>query len=634
MNPITYTFLVLGITIALFIWGKVRSDLVAIISLVALFVGGILTTNEALSGFGDSTVIMIAALFIVGEGLSRTGVTSWLARQIITFAGKSPLRVLVVLMLGTALLSAFISNTGTVATLLPAVVAISWSIGSVPSKLLIPLAFAANTGGLLTLTGTPPNIVVSETLVTAGYAPFGYFEYAYIGLPLLIVAITYMALWGQRLLPSRETSARPEDLKSSMEGMADSFNLQGKLFLAFVPSESKLVGMSLAESGLGRDYTISVLRIDEPEPNSVPSLSRRQRRRQHIIQQVDHLKPDEAVPGAQTEIKAYAMLTLKGSSTAINQAAQDFNLEVEAIDIEDAELADILVTSEIGVAEVLITPRSVYIDRTIQDSNLSEKFGVQVLSLRRGDKPITRKDNKLAFGDALLVRGSWENIDVLRGERRNFTVVGSPDDLSRQVIELNWQAIIAVSALAGMVVLMVTGVVPSVFAALIAAVVMVLGGCLDMNQAYRSISWQSVVLIAAMIPMSVALQVTGGAELIANGLVNTLGSIGPLALMAGVFLLTTAFSQVINNTATAVLIAPIVLQAAVVSGLSPYPFMMTVAVSASTAFLTPIGTTTNLMVMTPGGYNFNDYIKVGLPLMILFLIVSLILVPIIWPFNG
>lgn len=628
MTPITYTFLVLAVTIAFFVWGKVRSDLVAVISLLALFTGGVLTTSEALSGFSDATVIMIAALFVVGEGLSRTGVTSWLSRQIITFAGKSPLRVLVVLTAGAALLSAFISNTGTVATLLPAVVAIAWSVGSLPSKLLIPLAFAANTGGLLTLTGTPPNIVVSEALTTAGYAPFAFFEYAYIGLPLLIMTIIYLAFIGQRLLPARESGERPEDLVSSMAGMTDSFDLHGKLFLAYIQSNSYLIGKTLAETGLGRDYTISVLRINHPETDAALS----QRRRQKVLQQLGDLIPDEKLPGAETRIAAHDILILKGASTHINQAALDFNFEFEPIDVQDGALAEVLITSEIGVAEVLITPRSVYIGRTLSDTNFSEKFGLQVLSIRRGDKLITRKNNKLQFGDALLVRGSWRNINVLRSEQRNFTVVGSPDDLSRQVIELSPRAVVAVLALAGMVALMVSGIVPTVFATLLAAVVMVLGGCLDMNQAYRSISWQSVVLIAAMIPMSIALQVTGGAELIANGLVNSLGVYGPLGLMAGVFFLTTTFSQVISNTATAVLVAPIVLEAALVSGLSPYPLMMTVAVAASTAFLTPIGTTTNLMVMTPGGYSFNDYFKIGLPLLLLFFVVNLILTPLIWPF--
>lgn len=631
MTPTIYTFLVLAITIVLFIWGKIRSDLVAVISLLALFIGGILTTSEVLSGFGDSTVIMIASLFVVGEGLSRTGVTAWLGKQIISLAGDSPSRVLVVLMLGTAMLSAFISNTGTVATLLPAVVAIAWSIDSLPSKLLIPLAFAANTGGLLTLTGTPPNIVVSDVLASAGYAPFAYFEYAYIGLPLLVVAVLYMVLFGQRLLPSRATDDRPEDLDTFVGGMADSFALQGKLFSAFVDSECSLVGKTLREVALGRDYTVTVLRIDRATETD-PSLSRRQLRRQNILKTIGHMGPDAAVPGPGAVIRANDLLTLKGSSTVVRQVGEKYNLGIEPIDVDEADLSRLLVNSEIGVAEVLVTPRSVYIGSSLSEGRFSEKFGVQVMSIRRGCGLVTRRDNPLQFGDALLVRGSWEKIDLLRREQRNFTVVGSPDDLSRQVIGLNPRALVAVFSLLGMVLLMALSIVPSVMAALIAAVVMVLGGCLDMNQAYRSVSWQSVVLIAAMIPMSLALQVTGGAEVIANGLVSSVGAIGPLALMAGVFLLTTGFSQVINNTATAVLIAPIVLQAAEVSGVSPYPLMMTVAISASTAFLTPIGTTTNLMVMTPGGYSFNDYVKVGLPLLLLFLIVSLVLVPIIWPF--
>ena len=238
----------------------------------------------------------------------------------------------------------------------------------------------------------------------------------------------------------------------------------------------------------------------------------------------------------------------------------------------------------------------------------------------------------MRFGDALLVRGKWEDIELFRNESRNFVVVGSPESMARQVVELSPQAVIAALTLVFMIVLMVTGIVPAVIAALIAAIVMVLGGCLSMEQAYRSVSWRSVVLIAAMIPMSIALQVTGGAEFLADGLVNTLGTVGPLALMSGVFILTTAFSQVINNSATTVLVAPIVLQAAGDLGVSPYPLMMTVAISASTAFLTPIGTTTNLMVSAPGSYAFKDFIKVGLPLVIIFLLLCLGLVPLIWPF--
>jgi di/tricarboxylate transporter len=265
-------------------------------------------------------------------------------------------------------------------------------------------------------------------------------------------------------------------------------------------------------------------------------------------------------------------------------------------------------------------------------SHFAEKFGVQVLSIRRGDQSLVHADEKLTFGDALLVRGRWVDIEQLQNEKRNFVVVGSPEAMSRQVTDLTPQAVIAVLALFGMIGLMVSGIVPAVMATMVASVVMVLGGCLTMTQTYRAISWHSVILIAAMIPMSIALEVTGGAEFLAIGLVNSFGSVGPVALMAAVFLLTTGFSQVINNTATAVLVAPIVLKAALELDVSPYPLLMVVAVSASTAFLTPIGTTTNLMVMTPGDYRFTDYMKVGLPLLVIFLVVSLLLIPLIWPY--
>ncbi len=262
----------------------------------------------------------------------------------------------------------------------------------------------------------------------------------------------------------------------------------------------------------------------------------------------------------------------------------------------------------------------------------ADKFRVQVISIMRGERQLVKTTEPLKFGDALLVRGRWDDIDLLRNEARNFVVVGSPDALARQVVELTPRSVFAVLAMVGMVVMMVTNVVPTVIAALITAVAMVLAGCLNMEQAYRSVGWQSVVLIAAMIPMSTALQVTGGTEFMAGLLVDSFGQFGPTALLAGVFLMTVSFGQVISNTATAILVAPIALQAAVALGVSPFPVLMGVAVAASASFMTPIGTTTNLMVYTPGGYRFIDYVRVGAPLTLLFLIVTLLLAPIIWPF--
>ncbi|MGD2077064.1 MAG: SLC13 family permease [Chloroflexota bacterium] len=627
------TFAILAITITFFIVGRLRADIVALLALLALFLAGVIDLDQALSGFSDPTVIMIAALFVVGDGLSRTGVTAWLGQQMLALAGRSKVRLLVVLMIGAALLSAFVSNTGTVATLMPAVISAAWLIGSLPSKFLMPLAFSANTGGLLTLTGTPPNIIVNETLARAGYSGFGYFEFALVGLPLLVMAVGFMIALGRRLLPAHEVGERPPDLGQSVDQLAEDYTLEGNLYWLRVRYGSPLVGRTLAEAALGRDYGISVLRISREPASAQRQIWPPSRVRPANWLSREVFQPDqEAVPGPETIVHARDVLLVTGSQDAVDRLMVRFNLGVQPAGNGNGQLAEVLLSHEVGVAEVLLTPRSAYVGRSVGQAHFAEKYNVMILSVRRGGRQIKPKDVRLRFGDALLVRGRWADIDLLRNEARNFVVVGSPEAMARQVVELSPQAVVAVVSLLGMIVLMVSGLVPTVIAALVAAMAMILGGCLNMNQAYRAISWRSVVLIAAMIPMSIAMQVSGGAEFVADGLVNSLGAAGPLALMAVVFILTTALSQVISNSATTILIAPVVLQAAVALGVSPYPILMTVAISASTAFLTPIGTSTNLMVSSPGAYSFKDFIRVGAPLVLLFMAVTLILVPIIWPF--
>ncbi len=591
------TFVILGVTIVLFVRGRWSADLVAMLSLLALVLSGVIETRDALAGFGNPTVVMIAALFVVGEGLSRTGVTGWGGQRLLEAARGSKNRLLVVVMAGTAGLSAFISNTGTVATLLPAVVAAAWTVGSVPSKFLVPLAFAANTGGLLTLTGTPPNIVVAQTLEQSGLRPFSFFEFALIGVPLLVVAVTYMALVGRRILPTRSADQRPVDVAADLADIASAYSLGENQFRLRVRSDSSLIGKTLMEAALGPTYGAPVLRIEGRE-----------------------IAPDVV-------LRRDNILVVRAPDEIIDKLMHELGLGL----LPPADSPDQFVSREIGLVEVIPTPRSEYLGRPMALGQISERFPVQLLAVRRRGKPVVNRDLTLEFGDSLLMRGTWEAIGELQSDRHNFVVVGTPEAMANEVIGLRPRAGVAVAALAGMVVLMVTGIVSTVIAALIAAVAMVLGGCLSTREAYRSISWSSVVLIAAMIPMGRALEITGGASLVAEGLVNTLGELSPVALMAGVFLLTTGFSQVINNTATAVLVAPIVMQAAVTLGVSPYPLLIIVAVSASTAFLTSIGTTTNILVYSPGGYRFTDYVKVGLPLMLLFLVVSLVLVPVFWP---
>jgi len=598
----TTTFIILGVTIVLFVWGRWPADLVALISLLALALSGVIGTSDAVAGFGNPTVVMIAALFIVGEGLSRTGVTGWGGKQLLEIAKGSQNRLLVVVMAGTALLSAFISNTGTVATLLPAVVAAAWTVGSVPSKFLMPLAFAANTGGLLTLTGTPPNIVVAQTLEQSGLRPFSFFEYALIGAPLLITAVVYMRFVGRRILPARSADQRPVDVSADLADIASAYSLGENQYRLRVRSNSTLIGKSLKDAPLGPTYGAPVLRIEGRE--KAPD----------VVREV--LKEDD-------------ILVVRAPSETIDRLMQDLDLALQP----PADSPEDVVSKEIGLAEVIPTPRSEYLGRRMEVGQIGERFRVQLLAVRRRGQPLLDHDEEitLELGDSLLVRGTWEAIAELQKERRNFIVVGTPEAMATEVAGLRPGAGVAAAALVGMVVLMVSGIVPTVIAALLAAVTMILGGCLSTREAYRSISWASVVLIAAMIPMGRALETTGGASVVAEGLVSTLGNLSPVALMAGVFLLTTGFSQVINNTATAVLVAPIVIQAAVELGVSPHPLLMIVAVAASTAFLTPIGTTTNIMVFSPGGYRFTDYLKVGLPLMLLFLTVTLVLVPVIWP---
>jgi di/tricarboxylate transporter len=624
----TTTFIILGVTIGLFVWGRWQPDLVAVGSLLALYLFGIISLGEAFSGFGNSTVVLIAALFIVGEGLSRTGVTAYIGDKLIGGARDNALRLLVLAMIATAVLSAFISNAGTVATLMPAVVVASWGVRSVPSAFLIPVAFAANAGGLLTLTGTPPNIVVTDALGAAGFREFGFFEFALIGIPLLIVALAYMATIGRRLLPSRRTGDAPPVLDREMDELAEAYSLRGELYRMRVRKSSPLVGSSLRESDLGHRFGVAVLQIEaeSDEPGRLGSaLPAPVRDRMEAM-----TAEPPALPDPDQTIDYNNLLIVSGTPPQVRELEVHMSLGVLPVDDAGQELGDLL-SQELGIAEVLITPRSSYNGKVIADGAIGKTFNVLVLGIRRGDRPLPSTE-PLQFGDALLVRGTWEAIGRMAEEKRNFVVVGQPEQIATQVTELNAKSWLSIGILIAMVALMVSGVVPVVIAALLAGGAMLLTGCLTKTQAYRAVSWSTVILIAAMIPMAIALESTGGAQRIADFLVDTVGGLGAVPMLAGVILVTTAFSQVISNTASAVLMSPIVLGAAAGLGVDPHPLMMGLAVGASAAFLTPIGTAPNIMVMTPGSYRFSDYAKVGAPLLVLFLIVSLALIPVFWPF--
>ena len=607
--------IILIITIALFIWGKFTPDIIALISMLSLFLFGILTLDETLSGFSNPTVIMIAALFIIGEGLSQTGWTAMAGEKFIKLAGKSSTKLLLITTLGSGLLSGVVSNTGTVATLMPVTISSAWSIGTLPSKMLMPVAFGSNTGGLLTLTGTPPNIIVNNTMLESGLEGFSFFEFALIGLPLLLLALLYFRFIGYKLLPNNKTNNKPVDISTTLHKWIEAYKVNDDYYRLRVRSVSPLLDTRLGEWDFEKNHNVSILRIKRRHPNRLKGND-----------------PFIEFPENDTVFKYHDIITVKGDTQAINALMIKFRLGLLPLEPVADELRNNLINQEVGMAEILVTPKSVLVGRKIRIGRFFKRFGVQLMAASRNNKPFTEREVRVKAGDAFLIRGIWSDIEQLKVHHENLVICGSPEGMSKTVTNLTYRSYIALFALILMIIILVFKVVPGAVAALISAGIILITGCVPITKAYKGISWISVVMIAAMIPMGIALQKTGTAQLIAQGLVSTLGSLDPIVLLAGVFLLTTGFSQVINNSATAVLMAPIVFIAANTLSLSAAPFMIAVAISASTAFLTPVGTTTNAMVMTSGGYKFIDYVRVGAPLLLLFLISTLLLVPLIWPF--
>ena len=611
----TLMITILILTILLFVWGKFSPDVVALIAMVSLFLTGILNLNETLSGFSNPTVIMIASLFVLGEALSKTGWTALIGQKFIKWAGKSVPKLLVIVTLGSGLMSGFVSNTGTVATLLPVTISSAWNIGTMPSKVLMPVAFGSNTGGLLTLTGTPPNIIASNALVESGLDGFSFFEFALIGIPLLLLTIIYFKFIGYKLLPKNKTNNKPVNIDSTLHSWIEGFKINDNYYRLRIRSLSPLINTTISKWNFEEEFNIDIIRLKRRHPNRLKGT-----------------QPFIEFPEPDTEMRYHDIITVKGDTEAINKLMIKFRLGLLPLEPIKDELKHNLINQEVGMSEILVTPNSYLVGRKIRLGKYFKRYGIQLLAASRNSNPITDKIITVKAGDAFVIRGIWEDIELLKEQHENVVICGSPEGLAKDVVQLTYKSFISLGALILMIGLLVLKLVPGAMAALIAAGIVLITRCIPIAKAYKGISWISVVMIAAMIPMGLALQKTGVAQIVANGLVSTLGNANPVVLLAVVFLLTSAFSQVINNSATAVLMAPIILLAAQSLSISPEPFMIVVAVSASTAFLTPVGTTTNAMVLIAGGYKFTDYFKVGAPLMLLFLLLTLLLVPMFWPF--
>jgi di/tricarboxylate transporter len=769
---------IMVVAVILFITEWIRVDVVALMVLVSLTLTGLVTPDQALSGFANLAVVTVWAVLILSAGLARTGVAALIGRPVLRLAGRSEARLIAMIMLLVGVLSGFMNDIGVAALMLPVVVDIARRTGRPPSRLLIPLAFAALLGGLNTLIGTPPNILISEALRQYGLEPFHMFDYTPTGVVVMLSGIAFMVLVGRHLLPSRDTRDLPANGRAAP---GEFFELHERLFIIRLPDDSVLAGKTLAESRLGQALglnVLAILRADENRlaPDAAAILRPGDRllvegrpdrltelRGGHILVAEDNHLAAERLRSAEIDL---AELELAPQSTLLGQTLEqiDFrrqygvvvlairrgggvlrtNLECIPLQQDDVLLVQGL-PDRIGVlhrelalnvsrpetladyhleerlATMRVTPDSALIGRTLVESRLGEAFGLGVMGIIRDDTPqlMPDPDKPLAAGDLLLVKGRPADLQTLEGlqglqidpqappdlgelesehvglteivlsprttlagktlreidfrdkyglsvlaiwrqgqayrsnlrdmalrfgdalllygRRERLRVLGKEPDFlvlteAAQEAPRTKKAPLALLVMAAVLVPVILDWLPIPITAVAGVVLMVVTGCLTMEEAYRAIEWKAVFLIAGMLPLGIAMERTGAASFLAEGMVSLVGGLGPLAVLAGLFILAALASQVMPNPAVAVLLAPIALNTAHDLGISPYPLMMAVAISASAAFLSPVGHSANVLVMGPGGYRFADYTKVGVPLTLVVLLVVLAVVPIVWPF--
>ena len=609
-SPSVTTLGILLVSCFFFMSGKVRSDIVALCALLALLVGGILTPSEALSGFASPVVIMMVGLFVVGAGIFRTGLAKMISSRILRIGGKNENVLFILVMLVTALIGAFVSNTGTVAVMMPIVMSMAASAGISSRRYLMPMAFASSMG-LFTLISTPPNLVIQEALVDAGMKPLGFFTFAPVGAVVVAVGVGVLYFLSRLLVGKEAGKTKERQRTKTLPELVAEYHLERHSFQVEVPAASPVVGRSLKELRIGSLYDVSVGRIIHTSPG---------RFRRAVT---------EEVAGPESVIRAEDILHLHGSEENVDRLVAEQGLvATEWSPQTSGETADT------GYAEAFIMPNSHLVNHTVADSRFRELYNVNVLGVKRhGEYDLGDvRDVKMHAGDSLLIQGTWENLTGLEEYTDEFVLLGQPEKRAARVT-LDRKAPVAALIMAGMILLMVLDVVPGVAAVLLASVLMVLTGCLrNMEEAYTSINWSSVVLIAAMIPMSVAFDKTGITAAISGFLLHGLGDVGPHGLLAAVYFATSLTTMFISNTATAVLFAPIAMDAALRMGVSPYPFLFAVAVSASMCFASPFSTPPNALVMNARGYKFGDYIRVGLPLQVAMGVVMIFVLPLLFPF--
>ncbi len=607
------TLIILALSAVFFAMGKVRSDLVALCALVALLLTGTLTPQEAISGFSNQVVIMMVGLFVVGGAIVQTGLAKKASGKLMMLAGNNEIGLFLLLMVVTAVIGAFVSNTGTVALMMPIVVSLAQKAKIRASRLLMPLAFASSMGGMLTLIGTPPNLVVQEALTESGHQPLGFFSFLPVGLVCIVVGIVVLLPLSKRFLNGRQ---RGDDdgkarRRKTLDDLLEEYSLKDDLSVFTVTDASLVKDKSIVELDVQRRYGLSVLEVRRVKKTHAK-----------LMKEVE-----QRLAGPDTRLMVGDIVYVSGNKQQAEQMAADMQLN---------KTSQPLAFYDIGIAEAVLMHNSRLCGKTLRDGGLRRLYSVNVLGVRRGDDYITRDlaDLKLRQGDILLIQGKWKNISRIANLAEGILVMGQPLEEAARVT-LDYKAPLAAAIMVAMILTMVFDFIPvaPVTAVITAGLLMVLTGCIrSVEAAYKTINWESIVLIAAMLPMSVALEKTGASALVARMLADGLGQASPYALLAGVYFTTSLLTMFISNTATAVLMSPIALTSAMAIGVSPYPMLFAVTLGASMCFASPFSTPPNALVMQAGGYTFMDYIKVGLPLQIIMGLVMVFVLPLLFPF--
>ena len=611
------TLVILLLTMVFFISGKIRSDIVALCALALLIILGILepTSKEAFSGFSSTAVIMMVGLFVVGGAIFQTGLAKMISSRLMRLAGNSETRLFILVMAVTSLMGAFVSNTGTVAIMIPIVVSMAMSAKMNPSRLLMPLAFASSMSGMMTLIGTPPNLVINEELIKSGHEGLGFFTFLPVG---LICAFTgtliLLPLSKKYLSKAGSLSSQSASSAKSLKTLIKEYGISGNLHKVFVSPKSIAIGKRIGELNIREVYSLNIIEVRRTEGGQRNFLTKT------VVQQS---------ADSSTMLHADDMLYISGTEEQVKKFAADYGLGV----IADSE-SNSLDFYDIGVAEIVFMPSSSVINKTIKEVQFRSRYNVSILGICRKGEYIRQglANETIHTGDVLLVQGTWSNIANLEKESTEWIVMGRPLEEAAKVT-LDYKAPVAAVIMIGMIAAMAFNIVAPVTAVIIAGLLTVLTGCFrNVEAAYKTINWESIMLIAAMIPMSTALEKTGISGWVSSSLESSLGGFHPTVMLAAIYFATSLLTMFISNTATAVLMAPIAMKCAISIGVSPVPMLFAVTLGASLCFASPFSTPPNALVKPAGQYTFSDYVKVGLPLQIILGIVMILVLPLLFPF--